>query len=122
VTGVLAFLTQYDSELGGTALATVIVGFGVLQLWTGKSPDSRRFRPSTIRVVGAAQILMGVAFGVMSFRLNREEDWGGTPQIVVLTAWLAAIGAITLVHIRKYRTCEVGPIEIADGDRTEASG
>jgi len=111
VIGVLAFLTQYDSELGGTALATVIVGFGVLQLCTGKSPDLRRFRPSTIRMVGAAQILVGVAFGVASFRMNREPDWGGKPQIVVLAVWLAAIGAITLVHIRKYRTYEAGPIE-----------
>ena len=107
----LAFLTQYDSELGGTALATVIVGFGVLQLCTGKSPDLRRFRPSTIRMVGAAQILVGVAFGVASFRMNREPDWGGKPEIVVLAVWLAAIGAITLVHIRKYRTYEAGPIE-----------
>jgi hypothetical protein len=119
VTGVLAFLTQYDTELGGTVLATVIVGFGVWQLLTGKSPDLRRFRPGTIRVVGAAQILVGVAFGVTSFRMNREPNWGGTPQIVVLTVWLAAIGAITLVQIRKYRTYEVAPIETADRNRTK---
>ena len=105
--GVLAFLTQYDSELGGTVLATVIVGFGALQLYTGKSPDLRRFRPRTIRVLGAVQILVGVGFGVASFLTNREPNWGGTPQLVVLAAWLAAIGAVTLVYVRKYRSDEV---------------
>jgi hypothetical protein len=122
VIGVLAFLTQYDAELGGTALASVIVGFGVLQLCTGKSPDLKRFRPGTIRLVGVAQILVGVAFGVASFQLDREAGWGGKRQIVVLTVWLAAIGAITLVHVRKYRRYESGPIEVADRGRTEPSG
>jgi len=108
VIGVLAFLTQYDTELGATVLAAVIVGFGVVQLSTGKAPDLRRLRPSTIRMLGAVQILVGVGLGVASFLSNREPDWGGTPQLVVLAAWLAAIAAVTLVNVRKYRTYEVG--------------
>ncbi len=102
----LAFLTQYDAELGGTALASVIVGFGVLELCTGESPELKRFGPGRIRLVGVAQILVGVAFGVASFQLDREAGWGGKRQIVVLAVWLAAVGAITLVHIRKYKRYE----------------
>jgi hypothetical protein len=106
VTGVLAFLTQYDSELGGTALAIVIVGFGAVQLIAGRSPDFGRLRPRTVRVLGAVQILVGLGFGSASFTLHREEDWGGAPQLTVLAAWLAAVATIAVVHLRKYRAAK----------------
>jgi hypothetical protein len=108
MSALVAFVTQYDAELGGTVLATLIVALGGLQLLTGRSPDLRRLRPSTIRAVAAVQILVGLAFGVASFRLDREPDWGGTPQIVALSIWLAVIAVVAVVSVKRYRTPDAG--------------
>jgi hypothetical protein len=121
MTDVIAFVTQYDAELGGTALAAVIAGYGILQLFTGRSPDLERRDPRTIRLVGSAQILVGAALATASFRLDREPGWGGPAQMVALGAWLAVIGAAALVNIPKYWRADVDQARRTETDRIDAA-
>ena len=51
-------------------------------------------------------LLSGLKLFLAYKRPAAEMAWCPTYAV-----WLAAIGAITLVHIRKYRTYEAGPIE-----------
>jgi hypothetical protein len=55
VTPLLGYLPQHLSELGGTALGVVFVGFGLFPLITGRAPEGEyeRFRGWRIRALVA---------------------------------------------------------------------
>ena len=105
----LAYLPQYDSELGGTVLGAIVIAFGLLSVVTGRLPETK-YRPRIVRLIGLAEILFGAGMIASSFLIDAEspdeprpvDHWGDKSDLVVLAVWLALIAAIALWNLRKY--------------------
>ena len=110
MTPVLGYLFRPEFEVGGTALAVFFVGLGVLDLVTGRGPEAERSTARSVRVAGFFQILLGIGVGFAAFRVNPEPPcghcgqgrWGGTWDVVALGVWLAVLGGILAVNLRRY--------------------
>jgi hypothetical protein len=104
-------LSRPEVEIAGTALAVLFVGRGVLHLVARRVPEAERSSARNVRATAVFQILFGMGVGYAAFRVNPEPPcgqcghghWGGTRGIVFLGIWLAVLGGILAVNLRRNR-------------------
>ena len=108
---VLAALPRPEFEVGMTALASFFVGFGLIDFIRGSVPGAERSTARNVRLMAAGQILVGIGVAFTAFRIKPEPDcgqcgggpWGGTWAVVLMGVWLAWLGLIVAINLRRYK-------------------
>jgi hypothetical protein len=121
--GIVAYLPQNVSEVGGTFLGVVFLAVALYLLWSGDAAGPTPFSSRMVRLIGVTVMLLGVAMIVASWAINSEppcgacngDHWGSPFDKVVLGLWLTALVLIVTREVRREvrRRRSVG-----SGDRT----
>jgi hypothetical protein len=107
--GIVGYLPQHVSEVGGTFLGVVFLAVALYLLWSGDAAGPTPFGSRTVRLIGVAVMLFGVGMIVASWAINSEppcgactgDHWGSTFDKVVLGLWLTALVLILTIEVRR---------------------
>jgi hypothetical protein len=94
----IAYLPEHTWQVGGGAMAVVLVALGLSYL-VGRLEPRVHAHARTVRQAGAAGLAVGVAVAVAAALVNAEppdrrggDQWGGLGGVAALLIWLILLG------------------------------
>jgi hypothetical protein len=108
----LAYLPEHVWQVGGGLFSLVVFGIGVHFFIEGRSGlRASRSRPTATRVIGALQMVLGLAIGIAVVTVDAEPPcgacgrghWGGSAGVVGLTVWILLVALGVALGIRRGR-------------------